>query len=506
MTKSEKLQIFRLIQDRELGLYHQCPWLFQERVEKSLIKYDRYEFIKFQSYSGPIVIDDQSIYSNRMTKCETLTNLNQNNMDRLQEIYSSSTYPFKRLFDYMLITSMLWSFDKVPLPAKDYLDGFYCLALKTNSNNEQQQQQQQSTHLYIQSHRTGRIVEQYPLSMDSLNYYQFRHLEYDANCQQLIIHSKRNYWNWNDSNIGIFSMIIFKLFPFRLRTFVEFDKAIERKTISMVSVQNDLLIYGSSGSTWNCLFIYHLDSILKLNAIDQSITVDHQQFLQPNCHVKKLTECLFKFDCNTIEFISPIPWLFLCHQKQYGFYNFSSNFYIHDLKCGQNQQFNDNHCHNSELFQHQLYFNGIKRSIYYITSDYLAIYRHYPPKSSHNDHNSIRLIQTLNVNELRGMIDDRSLSVTIIQCDYLDQLDTMLLLTINLEYSHSLQLHIVDNLHQWSASRFNHSLKHSIRTIKLREMRYFEDYHYQIYWQYNFIIIGQRNQSQQYLYIYQLQF
>ena len=82
MTKSEKLQIFRLIQDRELGLYHQCPWLFQERVEKSLIKvcveifivfllilflllklqiflqYDRYEFIKFQSYSGPIVIDE----------------------------------------------------------------------------------------------------------------------------------------------------------------------------------------------------------------------------------------------------------------------------------------------------------------------------------------------------------------------------------------------------------------------------------------------------------------
>lgn len=36
--KRKKLSIFRLLQERELGNYHQSPWLFQEHVQKSLIR------------------------------------------------------------------------------------------------------------------------------------------------------------------------------------------------------------------------------------------------------------------------------------------------------------------------------------------------------------------------------------------------------------------------------------------------------------------------------------
>ncbi|XP_046908789.2 uncharacterized protein LOC124490356 [Dermatophagoides farinae] len=524
--KQKKLSIFRLLQERELGNYHQSPWLFQEHVQKSLIRMPgHYKFSKKQQYYSLIVVDDLSIYSNRMAERYTLTKNPNNNDIQLQPLYPSTTttqqsFPYKRFLDYILITSLLWSCDKVPLPKQDFLDGFYCLVLKRIPELNTM-----STILYIQSHRTGEILQSLPLTIDSNRQHNFRELEYDFNNQQLIIHTRSTQilskrLLSTTQTIITFSLIIFKLFPFRLRTFIDFTrKATGHITKWMISIQNNLLMFITAKNTFS---IYDLDEILKLNGYDPStlmnIDYQQQQFLKPNCCVQQMPTCLYRFKCDHIEFIPPIPWLFFAQIQRSGF----SCYYVYEFpKTGEHYRgyrqylFDDSPSLNAELFEQQIYFDGIQRLIYYVTSGYLAIYRHHPhdiqriyvvPKEI-----DMEKIQKIKVSELRmnnyndnfEQTESSSSSLSIIMSDYLDQLDTMLLLTIDVNHSNSMQLHIVNDL---SSSTITTIKTSQIRHIELKEIEYFEDHEYKIHWRNNFLImISERRQYTQCLYVYQFE-
>ncbi|OTF81173.1 hypothetical protein BLA29_006879, partial [Euroglyphus maynei] len=173
-------------------------------------------------------------------------------------------------------------------------------------------------------------------------------------------------------------MIIIKLFPFRVRTSIEFtENAINRKDVSMVSIQNNLLLYSPSPC---CLYAYHLDEILKLNGIEPTTLIPYdynhdEQFLSANRYrIQQMSQRLFQINYDSIEFIQPIPWLFYVQRLRRPFIH--PQLFVYEFKSGKSHRIDTDDCENYELFQHRLYFDGIRRLIYHVTANYLAIYRH----------------------------------------------------------------------------------------------------------------------------------